>query len=355
MAFVKPSTRTNDSGAYNYKAQLTSPSLNYIDNQFPNIINTTGGQTIGGSLTVSGALIVNGSITGNGAITIGSDNIEFTDLANSITIFQDTALSTSGHQMSISAQNTSFTGGTGGELLLQAGSGLGASSIGGNVNISAGTGFIVDGEIILTSNVGVSFATPNIAFDPNIVGPLIIQTSLAGSAAGQPLNIAAQNGGAAGGNGGHITISGGSAEFGNNNGGNVVAVVGDGSGSGVPGSFYVKQNNNALFQVGVAGMAVNSNVAAITTGDHTLSVAEYISPWITLTGTLSGHVNLIFPSGSGPVVWFISANAVNFNTYDVTFKCAGNTATTTIGFTSTSYGAVVMIDAANKVIAATLN
>ena len=349
MTLVKPSTITNQAGAYNYKGSFTSPSANYIDNQFPNCLDKTNGDTATGSLTLNGATTIGGSLTINGAIAIHSDDIEFTDLSNAITIYQDLALSTSGHQMTIEAQGTSYSSGVGGTLYLSGGLGLGVSSTGGDVSISAGTGIVFDGSIILTSSVSIALVSPVIQFGSAIINPIIAQPYVAGSANGQPLSISAQWGGASGGNGGHINISGGSASTINYNGGNVVVAVGSGLGTGLPGSFYVKQNGGAVFQIGKSGMQLGSNSIALTTGTHTLSATEYNTSWITLTGTLSGATTLAFPAGNGPVIWYVSAGNLTFAGYDVSFKCGSATSVTTIGPTSSTFVAIVMVDAAGNI------
>ena len=50
MTFIKPSTVINQTGAYIYKGGVSDESTNYIDNNFPNILDKTG-DTITGIIT----------------------------------------------------------------------------------------------------------------------------------------------------------------------------------------------------------------------------------------------------------------------------------------------------------------
>ena len=56
MTFVKPSSVTVQTGAYAYKGGVTSASMDYIDNSFPNILDTAGGGTITGPITLDSIL-----------------------------------------------------------------------------------------------------------------------------------------------------------------------------------------------------------------------------------------------------------------------------------------------------------
>src|SRR5208282_4380286 len=60
MSFVKPSTVTNETGAYTYKQSFGSPSANYIDNEFPSALDKTG-DTITGEVQVAsgGGIVIN--------------------------------------------------------------------------------------------------------------------------------------------------------------------------------------------------------------------------------------------------------------------------------------------------------
>ena len=50
MVFVKPSTITNETGAYTYKSGVSSPTTNYIDNNFPNALDRVGGGAVSGPI-----------------------------------------------------------------------------------------------------------------------------------------------------------------------------------------------------------------------------------------------------------------------------------------------------------------
>jgi hypothetical protein len=57
MAFVKPSSITVQSGSYSYKKGISSPTVNYIDNSFPNILDKTGDSISGSIIFLSGSTL----------------------------------------------------------------------------------------------------------------------------------------------------------------------------------------------------------------------------------------------------------------------------------------------------------
>lgn len=84
-AFIKPSTAVGTTGAYAYRGEVISFAQNYIDNNFPNLFNINGNNTLtgsntvqsGGTITIStgASLNLSGTVTGTGTtITLNSSS-----------------------------------------------------------------------------------------------------------------------------------------------------------------------------------------------------------------------------------------------------------------------------------------
>lgn len=81
MTFVKPSSNTTSTGAFKYKGYIPNPSMNYIDNSFPNILDKTG-DTISGVISLANL----GGITGLNGSTLTMNTGSTTSLAGTITL-----------------------------------------------------------------------------------------------------------------------------------------------------------------------------------------------------------------------------------------------------------------------------
>jgi hypothetical protein len=199
--FVKPSSvaLTVVTGAYNYKDAVYSPTLNYIDNAFPFLMDIRGGNTLLGNNTYAGLLeilsggeikldsgsiflsnstsntfngqvflnstvSINSIVTNNGSIVNATGSkVEFQNnstlqfdsgsvvsgnmlwlASSSPTLFQVIS-SGNGNNFTINAQ-TAASGDTGGNLVLNAGNTSGTGT-GGDVQINSGSGGSVGGAI----------------------------------------------------------------------------------------------------------------------------------------------------------------------------------------------------------------
>ena len=198
-AFVKPSTITNESGAYNYKGQLSSPSLNYIDNNFPNLMDINGNNIFSGTNTVTGEINYSGSasstfgsgttltITAGASLAVAGDlgidptgslilfsgsivegNINFPVAQSTPTISQVTSTTGNGNTLLLQAQSTTFAGGGGGNAILSAGTG-GSGGNGGNAEVVCGG---TNSEVLFKSSNTIlgTINTTDFALFPNTSG-----------------------------------------------------------------------------------------------------------------------------------------------------------------------------------------
>jgi hypothetical protein len=270
MTLVKPSTITSQSGAYQYKGQLTSPSLNYIDNQFPNLIDNTGG-TMQGILTIANGAAIN--VLSGGTVTVQS---------------------------------------------------------GGDINMLTGSLLLADTVIITTSlDVDGTFNTDGVAtfgdkisFHNNVSNPTITQNALTASAGGQAMSITAQSAHTSG-QGGSIVLAGGSGAGSNMNGGSIQLIGGAGTGgSGVDGVIILGQASQTLLTLGNVGMQVGQNSVTISAGANHLTIAQESVPMIKLTsGSLSGDATVTFQTGFGPAIFMLATAGIAFNGHVVHIKC----------------------------------
>lgn len=196
MAFVKPSSVTSQTGAYEYRGGMSSASANYIDNSFPNLFNINAPNTINDTQTFTGTIIADGGnivlenaqfivtsestnfvcdatyftctvpsggdfICASGSLAVFSGNCTINgtlDIAATINmgvnqfLFADTVTSPSisqstttgnGANMAIVAQFTSTNGNSGGSLVLSSGGYTGASGTEGNVLLQCGENTMV--------------------------------------------------------------------------------------------------------------------------------------------------------------------------------------------------------------------
>jgi hypothetical protein len=132
-AFVKPSSITSQTGAFTYKGEISSPTMNYIDNSFPNLLNKTGDVLTG-----------NLNVTSTGLITVSS-GASIAALAGSTINNAGTLIGLSGSTVSIHS---------GGALLTLAGASVnlnGTITISGATNLQNTMTVASGGDIILSS------------------------------------------------------------------------------------------------------------------------------------------------------------------------------------------------------------
>ena len=184
MAFVKPSTITNDTGAYEYKQGVSSNSFNYIDNSFPNMLDKTGD-------FITGAIVVNSggtyefqsgsslTIDSGATVTISSGAIEnvsgqlnlltgslldiksgstFTIESGSTTTFHGTATVVSGGVLDTAAGGNLTVHGTetfysGSNLTTNTGS---TATFNGTVNLAATSVVAIHGTTALDATLTVN-------------------------------------------------------------------------------------------------------------------------------------------------------------------------------------------------------
>ena len=219
MTFVKPSTITNQTGAYAYKRGVSSPSFNYIDNNFPNMLDKTGDFVTGtvtfnsGSLLVmeSGSLldIVSGISFANSSYIYGNLTFYATDTNPSITqltMIADVATNTLTLQSQsayasaatnvngggfVIATGNAAAGGNAGTLTLQLGNGIGAENV--LVATPTNTSLYVGGTHLAAFTTSTVELFEPVTFANTVVYPGISQNSTGvASATGQPMYVKAQ-------------------------------------------------------------------------------------------------------------------------------------------------------------------
>lgn len=246
-------------GSNQWDASVVSPQINQEDqtanatNGRPLLIraqNATGTSSTGGNLS----LAPGSGTTSNGTVRLtdpsGTNTIQFslnpTGTSSMIfvagitapSIVQSSTSSGSGATLQISAQASSFDGGTGGVLSLSAGASTGASAgTGGTLFLSSGVGTTTNGPISLRVG-GTTFITfgpnpnPSGSVDMNwvssITSPRIIHASTS-TTSGATFTVAAQSSSFAGSTGGSLTLSAGS---GVTTGGDVTISLGSGGTNG---------------------------------------------------------------------------------------------------------------------------
>lgn len=169
MAFVKPSTVTSQSGAYAYKKSVSSTSVNYIDNSFPNILDKTGDNITGTVNINSGASLViksGGALTGNTGSTVTFNGVNNTTI-NGLTLSSGSAstLGTSATMTILGSETfnngSSLTLNSGSTTLFKGTTTVNGSTltVDGTSVLSVANGGIVSGSTGSTCNL----ATVNVA------------------------------------------------------------------------------------------------------------------------------------------------------------------------------------------------
>lgn len=94
---------------------------------------------------------------------------------------------------------------------------------------------------------------------------------------------------------------------------NYAALATTGFSLGVPLGGYSSQN---------APLSEAQVTVAITTGNQTLTNAQYVAPYIRLQGSLTGNVAVIFPTTLG-ACWTVNLSGVTLNAHAVVFQANG--------------------------------
>jgi hypothetical protein len=339
VTFVKPSTVSTGIGAYDYKGSVGYPSQNYIDNNFPNILDKTG-DTVNGNIVFNGVTTLNDTVLGgplvsldttlyvNGGYSIQVQPSGYVNIQTGGSIFLNGAF--------VAEKNASVTMATGAGLMFDQTSvatGSVLKFVGSEITTDSGSTMIVSGNFqVDTQYIAFGFAQS----DPTIIqaeNPIGSGQNLAIHSQDAPISgdaggLLLQGGNSGSGNGGDVSINGGS---GNQSGGN-------------GGTVSLGNYSGAQLSVGSAGLAMGHTTISVTNGTYTLSAAEWSNPWIIINpASLTGNVIIRFPNSTVPSSWFVSAGGVTFSSYSISFK----TGTLTAGTTLTAAGstaAIVMVD-----------
>ena len=188
MTFVKPSTVLNATGAYGYKKSLASSNLNYIDNNFPNVLDKTG-DTITGIITLSGS---------SRLTTTSGSNIT---LVSGVSLNSNTGstLTLNGSVTAGGSSTVSLAGAT----TLPSGSTL-TAQLGSTINFNSGSGFNMNGNMTIASSgslllnglttQNVTTVTANYTFDTGGVVDYMVLANYIGTAITVTLPAAATKG-----------------------------------------------------------------------------------------------------------------------------------------------------------------
>jgi hypothetical protein len=94
-------------------------------------------------------------------------------------------------------------------------------------------------------------------------------------------------------------------------------------------------NGVGLFELGSAGFTIGTASIAMTSSNHTLSAAEYISPIIAVTGTISGTPQLIFPDTAGR--WDVDFSGAILTGGSVAMKNSSGSYVVSLGLQQTAF------------------
>lgn len=307
---LKPSTVQNEAGAYIYKGGAASSAQNYIDNEFPNLLDKNNGDTVTGSINIAGGANIN-VLTGS-EIVLQSGAILLTDSGSTADFIGQFVMEGAA---TLTSTMTVFSTGA---IVLDSGADIEWKS-GSTLQTDAGSLITLNGLINTNVNFISTQAAPTISQADTSSGSgtsltIQAQTTTQSGQSGGDAYFNAGNGSGTGA-GGNIFIDGGTG--GSAGGGNI-------SLSGGTTTSTINMSNsvgNLLLQVGHAGLQMGEGTVEIFAGTNNLSPSVYQYNWIKLTSTLlSGNAIVVFPAGTGPTVWMISTTNVSFNGYYVLFK-----------------------------------
>jgi hypothetical protein len=343
-----------------YGGNIATPSAtNYTLESDYNGTNTTLNAVTSVGLGIGGTSKI--SLT-TSLLSVAVPTIQFAS-GEATPVFNQAAVatpSTTGQVMTVAAQNAT-----------------GTTSIGGNLNLSSGSGTSTNGTVsiqvggtteiaVTTSTITVTPATiqwPSTVSSPTINQAAAASTSSASGTAGASMTQAAQNGQSAtgashnGGGGGQLTVtsgtggssgsatggagglllleagSGGSGTTGGA-GGNVAISSGAGSGTAANGSVNVQLNGTNTLNVTPTGTNfASSNVTMATSGTTTLTAAQQASPVLVIQSvSLAGNATLALNGVTG--LYLIDVSAVSNVSDDLFFVTNGSGS---IEFTSASF------------------
>ena len=205
-AFVRPSTVTGLTSPYGYKGGLPSPAQDYIDINFPNILNKTG-DTITGTITLASTAILNFA---TGSLLEG--NLEWANSVVNPTLYQQTpATDTAPNNISLQSADAfsgAVTNVNGGNLTIGTGNAA-SGGVAGTLQLNIGHGgsasqilFASPTEVVISNGASTalelfsSSITPvlPISYRFDVAAPGLSQGSTAAaSATGTTMTIAAQS------------------------------------------------------------------------------------------------------------------------------------------------------------------
>ena len=299
--------------------------------------------TISGDVTcVSGGACTVGKISGSSPVAITPANLQFTQASFLVALNQvATNSGTNATSMTIQAQGTTVgNGDNGGALNLLGGVGDTANlGLTGPVNIETADGlsYIKLGGIGPNGGIGsVELSGAYFDFEDgsgNLGATLGLSPSginnftFVKTITGLTYVITQNN--TASGNGAAITFQAQSETGTTSNGGGLNFKSGTGTTTNGTVGFYSGSTN--VFDLTETGPEMVPVSVAITTGTTTLSRAQYHSGWVTLTGTLSGNVTVVWPStmAAGTCV-YVDSTAVVLSAHTITYQINSNNWGTTV-------------------------
>lgn len=320
-------------------------------------VGGTGGQV---RLNAGSGGTTNGSIQfmmgGTTVMSINPINPTGTTSVNYInsvipSIQQNSIANANGATFTIQAQPVTSDGYTGGTLLLRAGDATGATTgTGGLVILQAGSGLTSTGIIAFRggTTTAVQFSPINATGSTvlswlNNTTPTINQTTST-THDGYSFTLQAQTCARTDTNGvgGTLNLAGGACNGTNtgntNTGGNVIINAGSATNgtTNVNGVVNIQNAGTTLLSVGSTGMAYSGSSAISLAGGAvtvTLSSTQYRFPYLIFNGTVTGAVTIVFPTtaiaGTTWIVDLTAATGISV-TNTVTLKINGNNWGTTV-------------------------
>lgn len=307
---LKPSTVQNEAGAYGYKSGASSSAQNYIDNEFPNLLDKNNGDTVTGSINIAGGANIN--VLAGSEIVLQSGAILLTDSGSTADFIGQFVMEGAA---TLTSTMTVFSTGA---IVLDSGA---------DIEWKSGSTLQTDTGSVITLNGLINIGN-NVNFISTQTAPTISQADTS-SGSGTSLTIQAQTTTQSGQSGGDAYFNAGNGS-GTGAGGNIFIDGGTGgsagggnislSGGTATSTINMSNSVGTLLQVGQAGLQMGEGTVEIFAGTNTLSPSVYQYNWIKLTSTLlSGNATVVFPAGTGPTVWMISTTNVSFNGHTVSF------------------------------------
>jgi hypothetical protein len=264
--------------------------------------------------------------------------------------------------MQIKAQSVTGDGYNGGGLTLGSGTALGPTTgTGGDLILGAGTGITANGGIIfanrdvagnfnpyltakLTGILGTG-ALPNASFSavfPNTITTVAWSQTVTSVNDGYAMSITAQPTSKNSATGGALNLSAGNSSGTTSTGGAVN--ISSGTGTTVNGNVVLQSGGTTVLTLGGSGLGLAAGGAISLAGGAvtvTLTATQYKFPYLVFNGTVTGAVIIVFPTTTGGE-WIVDLTATTgiSPTNTVTLKANGNNWGTSITANTNIYKVV---------------